>query len=261
MPNVDLIIDPPAAGAWNMAVDEALLLHANETGQGTLRIYRWSEPTLSLGYFQKVNDRERHKASLDCKLVRRSSGGGAILHDRELTYSLALPGTNRWSSKQNDLYGTIHAAIVRFLNKNGVAAEQFEFPVKDGLLSSKEPINFKSVGYEKSRFLCFERRTEGDIVLGGYKVGGSAQRRLSHATLQHGSLLLERSKQAPELPGIFDLAKPEFCVEGMTEGLVESLVDALGGVASVAELSSGLIRNAKQIHDDKYNSTDWTCKR
>ena len=78
-----------------MAVDEALLLDAAENGIATLRFYEWSEPTLSLGYFQRYDDRYSHAASRDCAIVRRQTGGGAILHDRELTYSLTLPASHR----------------------------------------------------------------------------------------------------------------------------------------------------------------------
>ena len=120
--NAHLIIDPPADGAWNMAVDEALLKSANDSGQVTLRFYQWAAPTLSLGYFQKSADRALHRTSLGCEMVRRSSGGGAIVHDRELTYSLSLPGTNRWSSKQNDLYGSVHEAIVNYLQEIGAVS-------------------------------------------------------------------------------------------------------------------------------------------
>src|SRR4051812_39572627 len=90
-----LIIDAPADGAWNMALDEALLHAAESDGTATLRFYGWREPTLSLGYFQKHVDRALHSASENCTLVRRTSGGGAILHDRELTYSIALPKSHR----------------------------------------------------------------------------------------------------------------------------------------------------------------------
>ena len=86
-----LIIDRPLPGAWNMAVDEALLLDASENGSASLRFYGWNAPTLSLGYFQRYDDRDLHAASRDCAVVRRQTGGGAILHDRELTYSLVLP--------------------------------------------------------------------------------------------------------------------------------------------------------------------------
>ena len=85
-----VIVDPPADGAWNMAVDEALLLSDERTGL-TIRFYQWEEPTLSLGYFQSLAEREQHPPSVDCPMVRRASGGGAILHDRELTYSMVAP--------------------------------------------------------------------------------------------------------------------------------------------------------------------------
>ena len=86
-----VIIDEPAPGVWNMAVDHALLETANATGLISLRFYAWSQPTLSLGYFQSRSHRQQHSASLACPLVRRSTGGGAIVHDQEITYSLCVP--------------------------------------------------------------------------------------------------------------------------------------------------------------------------
>ncbi len=86
-----LLIDPPAPGAWNMAVDEVLLDWSAQSGGYAWRFYRWDEPTLSLGYFQPYEDRQRHPPSRACPAVRRATGGGAILHDAELTYSLAVP--------------------------------------------------------------------------------------------------------------------------------------------------------------------------
>ncbi len=79
-----LIIDPPAAGRWNMAVDEALLLSAASRRTVTLRVYQWEVPTLSLGYFQPHAQREQHASSRHCPLVRRATGGGAIVHDRRI---------------------------------------------------------------------------------------------------------------------------------------------------------------------------------
>ena len=79
-----------------MAVDEVLLEAAAADGQCTLRFYRWEEPTLSLGYFQTYADRWQHEPSRDAAVVRRTSGGGAILHDAELTYSFAVPAIIRW---------------------------------------------------------------------------------------------------------------------------------------------------------------------
>ena len=77
-----LIIDDAADGSWNMACDEAMLMSTGRSGQRCLRFYGWSRPTLSLGYFQKQAAREGHAPSRGCDLVRRATGGGAILHDR-----------------------------------------------------------------------------------------------------------------------------------------------------------------------------------
>lgn len=260
MLNAHLIIDPPAAGAWNMAVDEALLKSANDDGQITLRFYEWAAPTLSLGYFQKSADRALHPASVDCEMVRRSSGGGAILHDRELTYSLSLPGTNRWSSKQNDLYGTVHKALVDFLNESGISAKQFEFPPV-AIEAGKEAELSSTATGNRHRFLCFERRTAGDIVLGEFKIGGSAQRRLSGATLQHGSLLMNRSAFAPELPGIWDLAAPVTSKSSFVDGIVNALAAGLNLSLKTTSLSAEQKKNAETILDEKYGNTGWTCKR
>ena len=81
---VRLIIDPPALGRMNMAIDEALLESASR-GETILRFYSWSPATLSLGYFQAYDDRREHSASADLDVVRRSTGGGAIVHDQEIT--------------------------------------------------------------------------------------------------------------------------------------------------------------------------------
>lgn len=243
-----------------MAVDEALLKSANETGQVTLRFYRWSEPTLSLGYFQKAADRTLHSASLNCAMVRRSSGGGAILHDRELTYSLSLPGTNRWSSKQNDLYGAVHKALVGFFIQSGIPAKQFEFP-RETAEGGKQSEGFQPATSDGSRFLCFERRTAGDIVLGQFKIGGSAQRRLSHATLQHGSLLMNRSECAPELPGIWDLADVEIPENVFVQGVITAMTTGLSLSLEQTSLSADQRKNAETILRQKYGNADWTSKR
>src|SRR5438105_7871697 len=90
-----LLVDPAAGGAWNMAVDEVLLDGvAAGTTPPTLRFYEWMPPCLSLGYFQpfEVVDVDGCRA-LGIEVVRRPTGGRAILHDRELTYSVALPAS------------------------------------------------------------------------------------------------------------------------------------------------------------------------
>ncbi len=107
-----LIVDSPADGVWNMAVDEALLDAATVEGIPTLRFYSWCEPTLSLGYFQAHADRKLHTASLACPLVRRASGGGAILHDGELTYSIVLPQSHPAAARPDRLYQAFHQTLI-----------------------------------------------------------------------------------------------------------------------------------------------------
>ncbi len=160
-----------------MAVDEVLLAQAAETGACYWRIYRWEEPTLSLGYFQDVADRQAHAASRGCTLVRRPSGGGAIVHDREITYSVALPGTHALGKHRQRLYHEIHSTVVALLAHRGLEAS----------LSSGQ-----SVDAARQPFLCFQRRAPGDVLVRTVKVAGSAQRRVREAVLQHGSLLVGR---------------------------------------------------------------------
>jgi lipoate-protein ligase A len=189
--NVRLLIDEPADGAWNMAVDEALLESAAQENTATLRLYRWSQPTLSLGYFQAFAERRTHPPSMSCALVRRASGGGAILHHHELTYCFTAPVRDRLGRDVQQLYRAIHGSLVQALDRLGVPAELWA--ASAGAERQAEP------------FLCFQRRAEGDVVAGGFKIAGSAQRRRRMAVMQHGSILLTRSPFAPELLGIAEL--------------------------------------------------------
>ena len=107
-----LIIDPPCSGVWNMAVDEALLEWSAETRGCCWRFYRWDRPTLSLGYFQQYDDRAGHADSRDCPTVRRLTGGGAIVHDAELTYSLIVPAEHPLAVNRDRLYEVVHNSLI-----------------------------------------------------------------------------------------------------------------------------------------------------
>lgn len=177
-----------------MAVDEVLLEWAAAEQAPWLRLYAWSPATLSLGYFQQSSARAAHAASSGCPAVRRLTGGGAIVHDAELTYSLVLPAGHALARRRDRLYTTVHAALVEALAELGLGARL-------------SPAN--EAGPQPEPFLCFQRRSPGDVVAGSTKVAGSAQRRRRGAVLQHGSILLARSQRAPELAGIQDLlARP-----------------------------------------------------
>ena len=184
--NIDCLTSQPLSGVRNMAVDEALLAW----GRPVLRFYRWSEATVSLGYFQRYAERNDHAPSRDCPLVRRRSGGGAIVHDAELTYSLAIPHDSPLAKKRLELYEAIHHSFIAVLRCFGIPAE-FSDTEQGG----------------KNVFLCFQRLHPCDVVVRDgnrvLKILGSAQyRNKTGSVLQHGSLLLDRSTTAPEFDGI-----------------------------------------------------------
>ncbi len=183
-----------------MAVDQAILESVEASLIPTLRFYGWLEPTLSLGYFQAYQSRFGHAASSACACVRRATGGGAILHDHELTYSLVMPMAVSATQARQRLYRDVHLAVVRSLADFGVRATPYRL---DGRPDGQE-----------SAFLCFQRRTDEDLIVSGYKIVGSAQRRSRGAVLQHGSVLLRASRYAPELPGVFELTSQQ--IDAMT---------------------------------------------
>lgn len=189
-----------------MAVDAALLETAVDEKQCFLRWYRWKEPTLSLGYFQEtpadLGGAER------LPQVKRLSGGGAIVHDQELTYSCALPPGHPMAREPLKLYSILHQRIAEVLQSDG-------FPVAE---------RGKLLENRAAEFLCFGRGDAVDLVVGDVKILGSAQRRRKGAVLQHGSLILQRSTFAPDFPGLFDL-----CPE-VTPPQLDSWLDHLGMV-------------------------------
>jgi lipoate-protein ligase A len=247
MPAARLIIDSPASGSWNMAMDQALLESTDQTGVIALRFYQWSEPTLSLGYFQEYMDRGLHQPSLDRPVVRRSSGGGAILHDHEVTYSICVPSTNRWSAAGNQLYDLVHQQIIAFLDQQNVKAT-----AATGHENSPE---------ENKSFLCFQRRSGGDIVVDNAKVCGSAQRRLRNALLQHGSVLLKRSDFAPELDGLQELAALNLQYEEVCQQLADRIFDALDCDKTPEKPNQAELDNAKRIQATRFARSEWTRKR
>lgn len=245
MPTLRLLIDPPASGAWNMAVDEALLASA-AAGVATLRFYTWSEPTLSLGYFQPARQRDTHAASRGCPLVRRASGGGAILHDRELTYSLAVPLRQRFGAQAGSLYQIAHHTLVQSLRAMGVVAH-LHVPAAD------EPA--------ATDFLCFQRRTQGDVLCGPAKIAGSAQRRSRGALVQHGSVLLGRSPRAPELPGIEQLSGVRVTAEQLLAIWHPQIATELRATIQPGRLTEAERANAAAIEGERFSSPSWTLRR
>ena len=248
-----LLLDPPASGAWNMAVDEALLEAAAADGQCTLRFYRWAEPTLSLGYFQAYADRWQHEPSSRSAVVRRVSGGGAILHDIELTYSLAVPDHHPVTIDRLGFYQAVHTALIEVLAQWGIGATMFVRP---------EAIGETPAPQEKRQpFLCFQRRSPGDVLVGEAKVAGSAQRRCRGAVLQHGSVLLARSPAAPELDGLKELVGKAIAPEQLAEAWLARLAETLAIAWQRGGLSDTQRRRAAMLAAEKYATPNWTESR
>ena len=244
---VRLIVEPaPTPGTWNMAVDETLLESALADGRTTVRVYQWSAPTVSLGYFQDADEFERDTQWRGLAAVRRLSGGGAILHDREVTYSLAMPASHSLTAQPSRLYRVAHEAIIEVLGQHGIHARM------RGELAP-------SIDHRPSTidtFLCFGRGDPNDIVLGAYKIVGSAQRRRRGAILQHGSVLLERSPHAPEFSGVRELAYVELDPAELSVEIGTALTKALGEHAGVG-LDPGELELAATLQRERYSALRW----
>jgi len=209
VPELAIQIDGPLSGGENMAIDNAMLERA-VTGESTLRFYQWAEPTITLGHFQ--DDPPLRFAGMP--FVKRLSGGGAILHDKELTYSIAIPKEHPFSTRPGELYDVVHDAIMDELRQFGVESQ-----LRGEAAFADKP------------FLCFARGDARDIVMvqdgTTHKIVGSAQRRRRGAILQHGSILLAASQYAEEFPGIEELASVPIDPEQLTNALVPAVVQKL----------------------------------
>ena len=247
MTDCRLLIDPPRSGVWNMAADEALLESAARGDATTLRFYRWEEPTLTLGYFQRAEDRAGHRASRDCAMTRRASGGGAILHDRELTYSFAVGKSAGALRRAQPLYDAFHETLIEVLRMRTVDAVRCTGTERPA--GAAEP------------FLCFQRRTPGDVLLGDAKIVGSAQRRRHGAVLQHGSLLLAQSPAAPELPGVAELAGVRLDVPRLLDDWIARLADRLQIEPQPGRLEPDETDRARTLQHDRFGHASWICKR
>ena len=173
-----LLITPPARGAWNMAVDEAILEAAGlGNSLPTLRLYAWGPACLSLGYAQLLSD-----VDIPClhahnwEIVRRLTGGRAVLHTDEITYSVIAPLYEpHVTGTVLESYSRIAHALVEALHLLGLPVEVEER--RGGPEKSPNPV-------------CFEVPSTYEITSGGKKLVGSAQARRKQGVLQHGSLPL-----------------------------------------------------------------------
>ncbi len=177
-----LLITSPARGAWNMAVDEAILEHA-AAGRGeslpTLRLYAWDPACLSLGHAQPFADADIARLrARGWEVVRRLTGGRAILHTDELTYSVT------GSAEEPVLAGGVLESYNRLAQALLLAVKNLGLPVE-----MKEVVGHAG-GVTHANPVCFEVPSSYEITVDGKKLIGSAQARKKEGVLQHGSLPL-----------------------------------------------------------------------
>ena len=217
-----LLLTPPLTGAENMALDEALLERASASGSAVMRVYTWSEPTISFGRNQAARgtyDPGRARAR-GIAVVRRPTGGRSLLHHREITYSVTAPAHLAGSLRES--YARINRLLVGGLRRLGVSVE-VAAPRERSLPPSAAP--------------CFERPAAGELVVDGRKLVGSAQWRDQGAMLQHGSILVEDDQ--PLVSSLADdVALPPPAA---------TLAAALGRTPSVDEVARALFDTVLEI--------------
>jgi lipoate-protein ligase A len=213
-----------------MAVDE-ILLEGAVAGQCSVRWYRWDQATLSLGHFQSPQDALADSRLRNLPIVRRLSGGGAIVHHHELTYSCAVPARHPLAAEPRRLYTAVHERIIDVLAGFGFAA---------ALRGTSIPAHGKE-------YLCFSRMDDFDVVMSGHKVLGSAQRRRKGAILQHGSLMLERSAWAPVFPGVFECGGRCVPVPDLLERLGTAVPENFGPLREHCRISEDERQSARAL--------------
>lgn len=183
-----LLVDPPRDGSKNMAIDEALLEHCASEEYAyhfpTVRFYQWSHPTLSLGYNQEVKGSLQLSACRErgIPIVRRPTGGKAVFHDQELTYSvIASFSSHPFRMSVADNYRMISEALTEGLKLLNLEVR----------IAEEDTPAYSPSGPEA----CFARLSRYEISCQGFKLVGSAQRRKRKAFLQHGSILLDADRQ------------------------------------------------------------------
>jgi lipoyl(octanoyl) transferase len=258
---------PPAHGAWNMAVDEALL---ETSGRGeslpALRLYAWRPACLSLGYAQSYRDVDLDRLKYNgWELVRRATGGRAILHTDELTYSIAAP------PDEPRMFGTVLESYQRLAQALMVAVRTLGLPVE---MESNSPPADAARGP-----VCFEVPSAYEIVVDGKKLIGSAQTRKKTGILQHGSFPLSgdltRITQALVFPDeqarlaagqkLLSRAVTAETVTGQiipwetaAAAFVAAFESTLGIHLAPGELTSAERARADELVKNKYDHADWT---
>jgi lipoate-protein ligase A len=250
----------------NLALDEAIFQSVRAgASPPTLRLYRWSPPALTIGYAQ---DRDRDVDRDACRargiaVIRRVTGGRAVLHDAEVTYSVSAPaGLPGFGSGLDEAYRMIAAGLVAGLRLLGVRAEVAAPGPRD---ASRPP----------RQAACFATTARHEIAVDGRKLIGSAQRREGGAFLQHGSILLDghdellgrllrnrpATGRAAAMTGLADVLPVRPAPETVVAAIVGGCADAWGVRFLPGESSPAEAQAARALEAGRYRSEDWNAGR
>lgn len=249
-------LTPPDSGVANMALDEALMRRAGRTGDAVFRLYGWSAPTLSLGRNQRARGcyNLADAAAAGVGFVRRPTGGRALLHHREITYSASLPVAD--ATEAAAVYSFINEVLLAALRALGVGASRATGA--ESLPPGPRP--------------CFDVPSAHEIVVGARKLVGSAQWRRDGVLLQHGSILvrddqamigqlmLEPPADTPAAASLGDVLGRDPALEEVAPVVWRALADATGTepapYAADAQVDADVVTLAATYSDDA-----WTWRR
>lgn len=264
-----VIYDTPLIGSYNMAIDEAIMQAvAQGQSQPTLRLYAWSPLCLSLGYGQRIRDVDLERlAKHKWDIVRRPTGGKAILHGDELTYSVSIPKDHDLA--QGDIvesYRRISEALMLALQYLGLSPA-----------SEKQAKGNTGLGP-----VCFEVPSHYEITSNGKKLIGSAQVRRRDGILQHGTLPLwgditricdalayasgeerELAKQVIDehATTLESVLGERISWDDVANMIAKGFADTFDIDFEIGELTQHEIELVNQFLEDRYNNPDWIHKR
>jgi len=223
------------SAAMNMAIDEALLESAKVS---SIRFYRWNSPALSFGYFGKFADVASY--ATQCDLVRRWTGGGIVFHEKDLTYSIAIPASDPvFDESPMSIYEKIHCAL-----RDALVALGQRAAVAAG---GDRGTGINDAGYNGH---CFAKPVHADVLVNGLKVAGAAQRRTRTGLLQQGSIQLATGRVRPT-GGHVDLPK----------GFETRFARELSGNCAEQRIENGILNRAREIATRKYGTDKWLRRR
>jgi len=244
-----LLIDPPGSPARNMAVDEALLRTADEDAERhvpVLRFYQWSPSALSIGYGQRAAEFDLGAIGPQgCGFVRRPTGGGAIFHHEELTFSfVASAVTGDVPRDTRKVYRLVNEGLIAGLKEMGADVQE------RGCEGEGDPV----------AAFCSRRVAAFDLVRGGRKLVGAAQRWTKRVVLEHGFVPLEPNPVTSDELSLREILGRRVGSEEAVAAMRAGFVTALG-----VELVEGTLRGEEARRAEEltlqYAGDEWNRRR